>query len=286
MKINYENLHKEVSLIIISHKSKKKVLKFLENISDKFKIIVIENSDDRSIRTELSMKRPKIELYFTDNKGFGSAVNYGRTFINTKYFFSFNPDIIGVSDEIIYNIYNAAKELKDKFSCIGPRYQEERNIKQSNINKKIAKISISGAAMFFNTKNFDEINGFDESFFLFFEENDYCKRGLNKKLFSYQINTAKVIHNIGTSVEYENKEEKDKLNSLLNWHFIWSKTYFKKKHYGTFFTYLYFFIVIIKLNIYKSFFKIIKKKESFNKYNDRLDAILTALSNKKSYKRI
>ena len=56
--------------------------------------------------------------------------------------------------------------------------------------------------------------------FLFFEENDYCKRGLNKKLFSYQINTAKVIHNIGTSVEYEDKEEKDKLNSLLNWHFL------------------------------------------------------------------
>ena len=91
MKTNYENLHKEVSLIIISHKSKKKVLNFLENISDKFKIVVIENSDDRSIRTELSIKRPKIELYFTENKGFGSAINYGRTFINTKYFFSFNP---------------------------------------------------------------------------------------------------------------------------------------------------------------------------------------------------
>ena len=60
MKTNYENLHKEVSLIIISHKSKKKVLKFLENISDKFKIIVIENSDDRSIRAELSIKRPLV----------------------------------------------------------------------------------------------------------------------------------------------------------------------------------------------------------------------------------
>ena len=54
MKTNYENLHKEVSLIIISHKSKKKVIKFLKNISDKFKIIVVENSDDRSIQTELS----------------------------------------------------------------------------------------------------------------------------------------------------------------------------------------------------------------------------------------
>ena len=59
---------------------------------------------------------------------------------------------------IIYNIYNAANEHKDKFSYIRPRYQEERNIKQSNIKQKIAKISISGAEMFFNTKNFAEIN--------------------------------------------------------------------------------------------------------------------------------
>ncbi len=286
MKTDYDNLHKDVTLIVISHKSKNKVIKFLENISDKFEIIIIENSEDKTIQSELSKKRRKIKLYYTENKGFGSAINYGRTHVNTKYFFSFNPDIIGVSDEIIYDIYNAAKELKDEFSCIGPRYQEEKNIKQSDINKKIAKISISGAAMFFNTKNFDEINGFDENFFLFFEENDYCKRGIKKKLFSFQINTAKVIHNIGTSVEYEDKKEKEKLNSLLNWHFIWSKTYFKKKHYGTFFAYSYFFIIIFKLYAYKYFFKIIKKKESFHKYNDRLDAILTALNNKKSYKRI
>ena len=80
-------------------------------------------------------------------------------------------------------------------------------------------------------------------------------------------------------------KKKKKIKLSLNWHFICSKTYFKK-HYGTFFTYLYFVVIIIKLNIYKYFFKIIKKEDSFNKYNDRLDAILTALNNKKSYKRI
>ena len=166
MKINYENLHKEVSLIIISHKSKKKVLNFLENISDKFKIIVIENSDDKSIRTELSIKRPKIELYFTDNKGFGSAVNYGRTFINTKYFFSFNPDIIGVSDEIIYNIYNAAKELKDKFSCIGQDIKKKEISNNQILIKRLQKYLLVVPQCFL-IQNFDEINGFDESFFVF-----------------------------------------------------------------------------------------------------------------------
>ena len=159
MKIENENLYKDVSLIIISHKSKKNVLNFLENITNKFKIIVIENSEDQTIREELLKKRPEINIHFIENRGFGSAINYGRSCIDTKYFFSFNPDVVGMSDEIINSFYVTAKELNDNFSCMGPRFQKEENIKQSNIKKKIAKISISGAAMFFNTQKFDEIRG-------------------------------------------------------------------------------------------------------------------------------
>ena len=286
MKIENENLYKDVSLIIISHKSKKNVLNFLEHITNKFKIIVIENSEDQTIKEELLKKRPEINIHFIENRGFGSAINYGRSCIDTKYFFSFNPDVVGMSDEIIYSFYHTAKELNDNFSCIGPRFQKEKNIKQSDIKKKIAKISISGAAMFFNAQKFDEIKGFDENFFLFFEENDYCKRGLKKKLFSYQLNTAHVIHKIGSSVECADLEQEKKLEALYNWHFIWSKTYFKKKHYGNFFAFSYFFLSIIKLNIYKLLFKTMAKKDKYNKYSDRLDAMLTALKNKKSYKRI
>ena len=56
MKIENENLYKDVSLIIISHKSKKNVLNFLEHITNKFKIIVIENSEDQTIKEELLKK--------------------------------------------------------------------------------------------------------------------------------------------------------------------------------------------------------------------------------------
>ncbi len=191
-----------------------------------------------------------------------------------------------MTDEIIYNFYCTAKNLNDYFSCIGPRFQDEKNIKQSDIRKEIAKISISGAAMFFNTQRFDEIKGFDENFFLFFEENDYCKRGFKKKLYSYQLNTARVSHKIGSSVECINSEQEKKLNELYNWHFIWSKTYFKKKHYGQIFAFSYFFLIIVKLNIYRFIFRIMAKREKYFKYSERLDAILTALKNKKSYRRI
>ena len=59
--------------------------------------------------------------------------------------------------------------------------------------------------MFFNKANFDQLNGFDENFFLYFEENDFCLRSfkINK---NYQINNIKVKHHI--TVEIQNESEK------------------------------------------------------------------------------
>ena len=45
-------------------------------------------------------------------------------------------------------------------------------------NLKIGKIdSIHGSYMFFNTKKFNDIGGFDKKIFLYFEETEYCYRG-------------------------------------------------------------------------------------------------------------
>ena len=52
------NSYKEVTVVIISHRSKKKVLNLIKRISNNFKIIIVENSYDKSIKSE------KI-LYFT-----------------------------------------------------------------------------------------------------------------------------------------------------------------------------------------------------------------------------
>ena len=46
------NSKKEVTIVIISHKSKKKVIKLISNISKELKIIVIENSEDKTIEKE------------------------------------------------------------------------------------------------------------------------------------------------------------------------------------------------------------------------------------------
>jgi GT2 family glycosyltransferase len=279
----------EITIVIVSYKSKKKILNFLNNIKINFNIIIIENSDDYSIKNYLKIFSKNVDIYFTGNIGYGSSANYARKKIHTKYFFLLNPDLIGINNEVIEYFLHQAKEMNDNFSCLGPRYKNisQKTLKQSNINYKIGYVkAISGAAMFFNTKNFDMIGGFDENIFLYFEENDYCKRGRKFKLYSYQLNSIGILHNVGTAVEHDSVEEKNQIKKLCNWHFIWSKYYFYNKHYGKMLSVVYFIPIIVRSCIKILISKFIKNKINEDKYKTRLEAIIASIRGKKSYKRI
>ena len=179
--------------------------------------------------------------------------------------------------------------MNDNFSCLGPRYKNisQKTLKQSNINYKIGYVkAISGAAMFFNTKKFDFIGGFDQNIFLYFEETDYCKRGSNVSLKAYQLNNVKITHQVGTAVEYEDNKEKEEIKKLCNWHFIWSKYYYYKKMYGLTLAFLYFIPIIIRINFRIFIYSLFKNDKKFIKYYIRWHALKESIKNKKSYMRL
>ena len=95
---------------------------------------------------------------------------------------------VRVIENIEFQITLAKSEasliLKDKFSSLGPRYinANPKSHVQSDERIEIADMKfISGACMFFKTETFKSLEGFDENFFLYFEESDFCLR-------SYKIN--------------------------------------------------------------------------------------------------
>ena len=45
--------------------------------------------------------------------------------------------------------------------------------------------------MFFNSQKFEMLKGFDENIFLYFEEDDLCKRANKEKIYSYVVNSIK-----------------------------------------------------------------------------------------------
>ena len=283
------DIHKEVSIVIISHKSKKRVISLINEISHDFKIIIIENSLDKSIESELPKQSKNIKIIFSENNGYGSAINLARKHVVTKYFFVLNPDILKVNDQLINAFCDAAKELKDNFGALGPRFEKvsEKSHKQSNINEKYGQIeSISGSAMFFCSEIFDRNRGFDENFFLYFEETDYCFRSNKNDYKIYQINSQRVYHDIGTSVETESENEANELKNLYIWHFIWSKFYYCKKRYSFPIALIIFIPIILRILFRITLASISNNTNKKEKYLIRLNGLTASIRGIQSYKRL
>ena len=280
-------MNKDTTIVLISHKSKDLILKFIKEIYNKFEIIIIDNSKDKELEKEIKQNYSKITIKFVENNGYGAAINYGSKLVKTNYFLISNPDIEGINEKNITKFLVSAKKLNDKFSSLGPRYinADPKSHVQSDLNKEIAEMKfISGACMFFKKESFKILGGFDENFFLYFEESDFCIRSYKKNK-NYQINTIKIKHNVGTSVVSKNIIEKKKIENLYTWHFIWSKFYYHKKHYSYLGALIYFSPIIIRIIfriVYYSFKKDIKKIE---KYKIRWSGLMNSIRGNKSYKR-
>ncbi len=70
---------------------------------------------------------------------------------------------------------------------------------------------------------------FDENFFMYLENDDLCKRLIQKNENIYIIPKSKINHLGGEAVDPKYEKE---IEYSRNWHWMWSKFYYNKKHYG------------------------------------------------------
>ena len=281
-------MNNQITIILVSHRSRNLVLNFIEHIHIKYKLIIIDNSNDIKLKEIIKKNYPEVTINIIENKGYGSAVNYASKLVKTKYFLISNPDISGLNENKINKFLGAAKTLNDNFSALGPRFinADKKSHKQSNINLKIAEMKfISGSCMFFKKKTFVSLGGFDENFFLYFEESDFCLRA-SKENKNYQINDIKLSHNVGTSVTTQNENEKNELKKLYTWHFIWSKFYYYKKNYSYIGALLYFMPTIIRIIFKIELNRILGNSIKKDHYEIRLNGLYRSIRGLSSNKRI
>ena len=281
-------MNNQITIILLSHRSKNLVLNFIKDIHIKYKLIIIDNSNDIELKKIIEKNYPEVVINIIENNGYGSAINYASKLVKTKYFLISNPDISGLNENEINKFLYAAKILNDNFSALGPRFinADPKSLIQSNNKKNIAEIKfLSGSCMFFKKETFDNIGCFDEKYFLYFEESDFCLRShkINK---NYQINNIKIIHNVGTSVSTNNAYEKKQLEKLYTWHFIWSKFYYYKKHYTYFLAIIIFIPIMIRIFFRIALYIFIKDIEKKEKYTERWSGLINSIKGNKSFKRI
>ena len=226
-----------ITIIIPSYRSKNFILNHIKNLSGKYKIIIIENSYDKTLKKIIKKKYQNVDIYLKKNIGYGRAVNFASKKVKTKYFFVMNPDIKLYSNTLNILIKEASK-IK-RFGAIGPIYDYQKYKYQKN--KILEEKKIIAAAMLIQTKIFKQIKGYDENFFLYYEDNDFFKRCNSLKLKLYFVTSSIFSHTkyqrkLKTlnlhSTYFSNKDEKNSTLVVGGWHGQWSKFYYLKKYNG------------------------------------------------------
>jgi len=275
---------KDITIVIASFKSEKKIKNCLNSIDKQAKVLVIENSNNLSFKENLEKEFSNVECVLAGaNIGYGSANNIGLKKVKTKYALILNPDAT-LCPSSLENFIKATEKIYD-FAIMAPYIQEEKDkFDKKNDLKNISPVeveNVKGFAMFLNISEFREVGFFDENFFFYFEEIDLCKRLINHGKKIYLIPEIKIDHGGGLSHDQSINVE---MELSRNWHWMWSTFNYHKKYKGFFVS---FFIIlpkmssaIIKVLIYTLIFN--KKKKI---YYQRLSGLINAIMGKSSWYR-
>ncbi len=277
----------KITIVLVSYNSSLKIKKFIKQIPKETKIFIVDNSRDFNLKKLFGNKK-NIKIFYKKNEGYSSSINYASKKIDTPYFLAVQPDVSGINKNSLITFFNYAKRLNDKFSVIGPHFKNapKSGHFQTDLKYDIKKIhNVHGSTIFFNKKVFIKNRGFDSNIFLYWEETDYTKRALKNGYSAYQLNKVKVIHEKGKAVQVKNSQEEQKLIHLYSWHFIWSKFYFFKKHYGKIFAIIISLPIILRIFLRMILYKLIKSNK-FVKYYYRLDGLISSILGKKSFMRL
>ena len=163
------------------------------------------------------------------------------------------------------------------------KYPNYKISEGNHINKNILNAKyLDGFSMLINKKKFKN-KYFDENFFLYLENNDLCKRIKSLGENIYIIKNSSVKH-LGASSA--NSKFSQKIEYLRNWHWMWSKYFYNKKHYG-------FLVALFRVlpNLFSSIFKYLffsffVNKEKKMIYKMRYLGIINSIFSRKSWMRI
>ncbi len=269
--------YSDLTFIIVTFKSEHIINDCLKDIPEECKKIIVENSSSNEFYKNLENKIPNLKVFVMNgNCGFGKANNFGILNSDTDYLFLINPDAKiykSEIDKIITIIQNV------DFAIAAPQIIEKFKIyKQNKENKDYVIVNeVPGMAMILNKKKFSN-NFFDENFFLYLEETDLCKRVKESGEKIIEIN-AEVSHLGNQSHKHYDSFEIEKSR---NWHWMWSKFYFSKKHKGYILSIIVFFPVLIKLLMKVIFYFLLRNNRKFVISKKRFAGLLTSIVGKGS----
>tara|TARA_Y100000590_G_C15665636_1_gene994341 strand:- start:177 stop:941 length:765 start_codon:yes stop_codon:yes gene_type:complete len=246
-----------ISIIIVNYNSSdylEQNLLSIENskLQDVEKEILVFDNNSKYKPDRRIIDKYNAFYYQNDvNIGYSKALNCAIEMVKGDYILILNPDVILKSNSVqkLYNYY-----IENKIGVLGSkvlnndftfqlssrrrfpyfRYFFPYLFKMNSINyynycdldkNLISEVeSISGCCMFFSRKIYNIVNGFDERFFLYFEDTDFC---IKVKESGY-----KVIYFPESEILHAKYGSRNYLNYMyVKYHFYKSFFLFFKKYF-------------------------------------------------------
>lgn len=204
----------QITVIVVTFNSKYCILELSPVLKKIPNLIIVDNaSDDQTLALVESDIPQAIRVANSKNLGFGTANNQALKLVKTPYAFLLNPDC-SISIEILDSLHHWAEIYSDA-AIIAPQLLKSNGEKDVSYrwprsywnSKGLAAEGpccvgfTSGAALFLNLKNSKNLY-FDESYFLYFEDDDICQRVFKEKSQIIVIPELQLIHQLGGSVRY------------------------------------------------------------------------------------
>jgi GT2 family glycosyltransferase len=253
----------DISIIIVNYNTTSHLKKCLDSIIEftkdvEFEIIVVDNNSVNRNIENFPNNYPAVKFLFRDvNDGFGGGCNHGALIAKGKYIAFINPDII-FSNNVLFEFkkfldinletavcsglllnsegevsysYNYFSNIKWEFAeALGKatRIIVKKLLSRDEVIKGIPfEIDWALGALIFLRKNvFEKVNGFDETFFLYCEDNDLQFRIKQNGYKIYCLPYIRVTH------EYRGSVESHEGQFIYNLHMSRSKMLYFYKHFS------------------------------------------------------
>lgn len=231
--------NEKISIIIVHYNTPERLESLLETLvqDTHFEIIVVDNASKKF--PSIQNKYPSVQIIKNQiNRGYAFACNQGITFAKGEWLVFLNPDIeissLGIHDWII-------QTKEQKFLASSPHSLSKNYEKPvPSVLSLIAEFSplkwvlplslfthktLTGGALLIQRDLLMNMGGWDERFFIWFEDSDLTKRLLDKHI-SYGFVTIQYGHIGGDSfTTWDNNMKKTiffhSMNIYAKKHFSW-----------------------------------------------------------------
>ncbi|MCF6320090.1 MAG: glycosyltransferase [Proteobacteria bacterium] len=232
----------DVSIIIVNYKSWKALKKCLSSINDiyfnsiQFEVIIVDNFSDDGIIAEFSESFPRFKfLINTNNNGFSHACNIGSRFSNGKFLLFLNPDTLTTKDTLktLYvtalnnpelkliscnkvNSKGKLEKINKPFPSLTKLFGVTRALLSNwgshttktfgKSNKDLTYCSwLSGSLILMSRHWYNKLGGWNEDYWLYYEDVDLSKRTEKLQGKIAIINNLSIIHNHGGATRINTK---------------------------------------------------------------------------------